>query len=257
MHLSAQSLAFGYRHDAPVLSDVSFEYRSPGSLCVLGANGAGKSTLLQCLMGMLEPTAGRVLIDGREARTLPARQLARKVAYIPQSHAPSFAYRVIDVVAMGRTAHLGYFGSPGAADRTRAQDSLDFLGIGDLAAKPYTEVSGGERQLVMIAAALTQQPDTLILDEPTAHLDFGNQYRFIRLMECLRDEGMGVVMTTHAPDHALMLAGPTAVLADGRLQAVGPADEVVTEEAMSLLYGIDVAVRQVGRRTLCVAGGVD
>lgn len=254
MKLVATDVRFGYNAARLVLDGVTLSYESPDVLCILGTNGTGKSTLLRNLIGDLHPLSGSVELDGRPVGSYRPVELARHFAYLPQTHAPSFSYAAIDVVTMGRTSRIGYLASPGEADVAFAHEQLAYLGIDYLADRPYTEISGGERQLVMIASALAQEPEALLLDEPTAHLDFGNQYRFIELVERLRDRGIGVLMTTHYPDHALLLDCPTAVLVGGRVQEVGPAREVVTDEVMSRVYGIPVTVAQVQERLTCIPG---
>lgn len=254
MRLDIEGLEFSYGGGRPVIDGLSLTYESPGALCILGANGTGKSTLLQCAVGTLEPSGGEVRIDGRPVGAHSARELSRLAAYIPQTHAPAFEYPVIDVVAMGRTSLIGRFSTPGTADERIALEKLDFLGIAHLRDKPYTRISGGERQLVMIAAALAQEPAVLIPDEPTAHLDFGNQHRFVKLVKKLCTQDMGVIMTTHFPDHALELGGATAIMQKGRIVRVGSARDVVTSESMSALYGIDARVEDVGGRLVCIPG---
>lgn len=254
MKLEIENLTFGYGDGPRIIDGLSLSYESPDVLCILGSNGTGKSTLLQCVIGDFRPSSGQVLVNGRDVRTYSARDLARLIAYIPQTHVPSFEYSVIDVVTMGRTSIMGRFSTPSATDVRRAEEKLEFLGIAHLSSKPYTAISGGERQLVMIASALAQEPEVLILDEPTAHLDFGNQYRFVKLVEQLRESGMGVIMTKHFPDHALKLAGTTAIMQGGRIAHWGPAAEVVTNETMSNLYGISVSVEHLGDRAICVPG---
>lgn len=257
MRLDIDNLGFSYDDGHSVIDGLSLTYESPDVLCILGANGAGKSTLLQCAIGVLKPAAGEVRIDGRPVGSYATRDLARLVAYIPQLHNPTFEYPVIDVVTMGRTSIIGRFSMPSATDKARAFEKLDFLGIAHLSDKPYTKISGGERQLVMIASALAQEPDVLVLDEPTAHLDFGNQYRFIKLVEQLRAQGMGVIMTTHFPDHALGLGGSTAIMEKGRIGQVGPACEVVTAASMRALYDIEISVQRIGNRSVCIAGPLE
>jgi iron complex transport system ATP-binding protein len=254
MKLVANDLTFGYDSTRNVLDGLSLSYESPNVLCILGSNGMGKSTLLQCLIGEFKPSGGSVEVDGRPVGSYSARDLARKVAYIPQTHTPSFAYPVIDIVTMGRTSRMGYLSNPSDEDVDFAQQQLDYLGIGHLRDKPYTDISGGERQLVMIASALAQEPELLILDEPTAHLDFGNQYKFIQLVSKLRSKGMGVLMTTHFPDHALMLRCTTAILQNGRIDRIGPALQMVQSRPMTELYDIEVNVRQIESRTVCIPG---
>ncbi len=257
MRIEARDLRFGYNPAHLVLDGVTLAYESPGVLCILGTNGTGKSTLLRNLTGELAPLAGTVELDGRPVGSYRAAELARRFAYLPQMHTPTFSYPVIDVVTMGRTSRIGYLASPGAADVEYAREQLAYLGIEHLAERPYTEISGGERQLVMIAAALAQEPEALLLDEPTSHLDFGNQYRFVELVARLRARGIGVLMTTHYPDHALMLDCPCAVLAHGRVLCEGPAREVITDRTMSELYGIPVTVARVGDRTTCIPGPIN
>jgi iron complex transport system ATP-binding protein len=255
MELKVESLRFGYDASRMVLKDISFSCSGAQVLCILGSNGTGKSTLLKCITGE-ERFEGQVLIDGRKLRTYSAGALAKKIAYIPQMTVPTFPFRVLDVVLMGRTSHMKYFGTPDEEDEILAVDNLKFLGIDHLKEKACTDISGGERQLVMIAAALTQQPELMILDEPTAHLDFGNAHRFLELVFRLQERGMGVMMTTHFPDHALFLEGHTIVLRDGYVWQQGLASEVITEETMSGLYGLEVHKRQIGSRTICVPGAL-
>ena len=256
MNLTVNDITFGYDSTRNVLEHLSFAYDSPEVLCILGSNGMGKSTLLQCIIGAFQISAGSITVDGIPVGDYKAREFARKIAYIPQSHTPSFAYKVIDIVTMGRTSRIGYLANPSKDDVAFAREQLDYLGVGQLAEKPYTDISGGERQLVMIASALTQEPELMILDEPTAHLDFGNQYRFVELVEKLRERNMGVLMTTHFPDHALMLGSKTAVLSGGRIVAEGLARDVITDESMRELYGIEVHVRHIGDRMICIPGPI-
>lgn len=177
--------------------------------------------------------------------------MATKIAYLPQTHVPFFPFSVLDVVVMGRISRMGYLANPDAEEKRTAMAKLAFLNVAHLYDKPYTDISGGERQLVLLAAALVQEPEVLVLDEPTAHLDFGNQFRFLRLVRSLRDQGIGIIMTTHFPDHALDVGGTTAVLRKGRLAAWGPSDDVIDGELLSTVYGLDVEVGRLGGRKFC------
>ncbi len=256
MRLEVRGLRFGYGTGHMVLDGVTLSYEAPQVMCILGHNGVGKSTLLQCAVGIERPAEGTVHIDGRPVSDYSHAELARRFAYIPQTHNPTFSYSVADVVTMGRTAHMGYLAMPSADDVAFAREQLSYLGIEHLADRPYTEVSGGERQLVMIASALAQDPQALLLDEPTAHLDFGNQFRFVQLAERLHRRGIGVLMTTHSPDQALLLDCTCAVLSRGVVAACGPAREVVTESMLSDIYGIEVNLVKAGRRTACIPGSL-
>ncbi|WP_349944205.1 ABC transporter ATP-binding protein [Lacrimispora sp. BS-2] len=257
MKLEIQNLTFSYDGEKNVFEDVSLSYQSPEIFCLLGANGTGKSTLLKNIIGEYKPKEGRILIDGKLLKNYSARKLAQKIAYIPQTHVPAFPFSVMDVVLMGRTSRIGYFSTPGKAEEGSAMKRLEFLNIGHLRDKPYTDISGGERQLVLIAAALNQEPEVLILDEPTSHLDFGNQYRFIHLIGKLQKEGMGVIMTTHFPDHALELKGKTSIMKDRGIVKTGPAADVVTSRNMKELYQIEVNVKTFGKRSICIPGRID
>lgn len=252
MRLEVNNISFQYSSEKTIFRDLSFSYETPGILCILGSNGTGKSTLLKCLLRQNHVQQGSILIDGKNVEKYRPRELARKVAYLQQSHVPSFAFPVIDVVMMGRTSRIGYFASPGKEDRAIAMDKLEYLHIGHLAEKPYTALSGGERQMVMIASALAQEPELIILDEPTSHLDFGNQFRFVKLVEQLHRLGIGVLMTTHFPDHALYLDCDTIILHNSGIIASGNAHDVITDANMSEIYRIDTRVVRIEGREICV-----
>ena len=206
-------------------------------LCLLGPNGGGKTTLFRTLLGVLPPIAGEVRIAGRPLSSWPRRELARHLGYVPQAHAGLFAFTVEDVVLMGRTARLGRFAAPSVRDREAARTALGRLGIGALAPRVYTRISGGERQLVLIARALAQEAETLILDEPTASLDFGNQLRVLAEIARLRQDGIGILMSTHQPEHAFKVADRIALLASGRIVAQGPTRDTATARRLADLYG--------------------
>src|SRR5580693_543150 len=171
MTLAGQNLGIGYS-DRVVGRGLEVGLDEGEVLALLGPNGSGKTTLLKTLLGILAPLAGAVLIDGRPVAGYSAPERARRIAYVPQAHVPSFAFTVETVVLMGRTAHGNLFSAPSAADRAVAQRTLERFGIAALKARPYTMISGGERQLVLLARALAQEPQFIVLDEPTASLDF-------------------------------------------------------------------------------------
>ena len=171
MTLTVSHLTFAYPKAPPVLEDVSFTVPAGDFLSVLGANGAGKSTLFRCLLGGLEGYTGAISLDGRDVRTFSRRELAARIAYIPQIHRPTFGYSVLDTALMGLTRHLSPFQSPSKALEQQALTALEQLGVAHLAQRNFAALSGGEQQLVLIARALCQQSDLLIMDEPTASLD--------------------------------------------------------------------------------------
>jgi iron complex transport system ATP-binding protein len=241
MRLTAENLSIGYG-DRVVGSGISLVVVPGEVLCLLGPNGAGKTTLFRTLLGLQPPLAH-----------LRPAEIAQRLAYVPQAHVTEFSYSVLDVVLMGRTARLRSFASPGSEDRRTALAKLTSLGIRDLAEHDYTRISGGQRQLVLIARALTQETPFLIMDEPTASLDFGNQAMVLARIRELSAEGYGIVLSTHDPDHALLLATRVAIIADGGVKTIGKPDEVVTAQTLSALYRTEVEVEETpsGRR-VCV-----
>jgi iron complex transport system ATP-binding protein len=241
MRLEVDGLAFGYR-DRVVGRDVSFHLAAGEVLCLLGPNGSGKTTLFKTVLRLLEPKAGTVAIDGESIAGWSRRRLARSFGYVPQAQATLFPFTLREVVLMGRTAHVGLFATPSRRDREIAEESLALLEIGHLAARPYTEVSGGERQLALVARALAQEPRILVMDEPTASLDFGNQVRVLAEIQALAGRGIAVVLSTHDPDHAFLCGHRVALLHDGRLARLGTPDEVVTAESLRGIYGVEVDV---------------
>jgi len=241
MTLAAEQLGFGYR-GRRVGSGVSLDIRNGEVLCLLGPNGGGKTTLMKTLLGLLPPIAGRVRLDGRDIAEMSRRELARIIGYVPQAHLAFFPFTVSDVVLMGRNAHIGLFAAPSRADRVVAERALATLGVAHLGERVYTEISGGERQLVLIARALAQEPRILIMDEPTASLDFGNQLRVLQQIAALARSGIAVVFSTHDPDHVFLCGDRVALLHDGGMEAVGAPEAVVTAEALKRLYGVEVQV---------------
>jgi len=238
--LEARSLSFGY-HGVPVGEGVDLVLAGGEIVCLLGPNGGGKTTLFRTLLGVLPPIAGEVRVAGRPLAGWSRRERARLLGWVPQAHAGLFAFTVEDVVLMGRTARRGRFAAPSRRDHDAARSAMERLGIGRLAPRVYTQISGGERQLALVARALAQEAGVLILDEPTASLDFGNQLRVLSEVRRLRDDGIGILMSTHQPEHALEVADRIALLEAGRLVAQGPPRETATPERLARLYAADLA----------------
>jgi iron complex transport system ATP-binding protein len=218
--LEARALGFGYGAKA-VGRGVDLEVRPREVLCLLGPNGSGKTTLFKTMLGLLPPQAGEVRLDGSPLASLARADIARRVAYVPQAQAAHFPFSVIDMVVMGRTAHLGLFASPTGEDRRKATAALATLGIAGLAEAEYTRISGGQRQLALIARALVQEAPAIVMDEPTASLDFGNQVLVLAEIRTLAASGLAIVLSTHDPDHAFSVASRVALLDGGRLVAQG------------------------------------
>jgi len=246
MRLDIQDLAFGYP-GKEVGRGVTFGLAGGEVLCLLGPNGGGKTTLFKTILRLLVPRRGRVDVDGESVAGWSRARLAQMFGYVPQAQLGLFPFTVAEVVLMGRTAHIGPFATPSRADRAVAAEMLAVLGISHLAARPYTEISGGERQLTLIARALAQQPAILVMDEPTASLDFGNQVRVLGEIEQLAHRGIAVMLSTHDPDHAFLCAHRVALLHEGRLARIGPPAEVITRESLREVYGVEVTVTEVPR----------
>lgn len=245
---------------AEIVHGVSFAVRAGELACILGANGSGKTTTLRAILGLVAPTAGDVLVEGSSTLGLSDLARARIFAYVPQASEPPFPYLVQDVVMLGRTPHLRGSQVPGTKDEKAARDAMARMGILDIAGRPFTQLSGGQRQLVLIARALAQDPRVLVMDEPTASLDFGNQLHVLALARELARDGMAVLMVTHDPDHALAFADRVVLIENGLVTAQGAPDNVLTDAVLSQVYRTPVHVAKVAggegwrEQRVCVPG---
>ena len=241
MLLEVKELHAGY-DDKEIIHGASFEIDHGEFVCIIGANGCGKTTMLKNILGLIKPMSGQVLISGKDASAMNEREHAQYLAYIPQVHKPPFPFRAADVVIMGRTPYLNELSRISPKDRRIAYDAIEQLGITHLADKSYTQLSGGQQQLVLIARALAQQTDLRIMDEPTASLDFGNQHLVLSRMRSLTDRGQSVLMVTHDPNHAFFVADRVIVVRDGLIVQNGSPREVITTECLHEIYDADVSI---------------
>lgn len=243
MTLTVKDLTYRYaKTAAPVLQGISFSAESGDFLSVLGANGAGKSTLFRCLLGGLTDYTGAIALDGRDVRTLSRRETAEHIAYIPQIHRPTFGYSVLDTTLMGLTRQLSPFRSPTPEMEKQAMDALEQMGVAQLAERNFATLSGGEQQLVLIARALCQQSDILVMDEPTSSLDYGNQLRVLERVRLLAQQGYTVLLSTHDPQHALRFSRRVLALSGGQVAAEGDTAEVLTPGLLRRLYGVEAVL---------------
>ena len=241
MSIEVKDLSFSYGN-RPVLHNISFCVGKGEFLSILGPNGVGKSTLFRCMLGLLSGYTGQVLVDGVDARTFSTREAARHIAYIPQSSRSIFNYSVFDIVLMGRTSGLATFRSPGQKDKALCHWAMEKVGITHLADRCFHRLSGGEQQLVLIARALVQKAPILMLDEPTANLDFGNQLLVLEQARNLAREGYTVIQTTHHPEQSYMYSDRILAIQKGRVLVEGAPKEVLTEDTIRALYGVDVEI---------------
>lgn len=234
-------VSFGY-NGSNVLHDISLTVETGCILSLLGPNGSGKSTLLKVLLGLYPPNSGQIFLEDKPISGLTPRQLARKIAYVPQTHKMSFAYSVFDVVLMGRAPYSSFFSRYKKEDHDIAMQAMERLSITKLKDRIYTEVSGGERQLTLIGRALAQGADTLVMDEPLTGLDYGNQIRVLECIKGLAIEGYTFIETTHFPDHALWVSNRAVLMRQGKILADGLTQSIITEKAISDLYEKDIAI---------------
>jgi iron complex transport system ATP-binding protein len=229
----------------PLATDLTCSF-APGTLtCILGPNGCGKSTLLASILGAVPARGGRVLADGRDFSTLTHKERARYCAYVAQASAPPAGFTLMDYVLLGRSAYAGWFSQPGAHDEAAARAALATVGLGDRADGACTRLSGGEWQLAACARALAQEPSYLLLDEPCASLDVSNQAKLLGHLASLAARGLGIVMTTHDPAHALALDAQALVLFSDGSWRYGAAKQLLASDEISRLYGCRIYVGQI------------
>ncbi|MDR1965291.1 MAG: ABC transporter ATP-binding protein [Synergistaceae bacterium] len=252
----AENISFFYVRGHRLLDGISFSLAEGDILTILGPNGSGKSTLLDCVCGISPLKGGRVSVCGESVSSLSPVELARRVGYVPQLHAPAFDFPVRDYVVMGRAPYLGLLEAPGRREYEMTDAALESMGIAHLARKLCSEISGGERQQVQIARALVQEPKVILLDEPTSHLDYGNQIKVLKLVADLSDRGVTVILTTHVPDHPILLDGKVGVLDGKGGMRTGSVSEIIDERSLRDMYSVDLRLIYIEemQRTACVIG---
>ncbi|MDR1655390.1 MAG: ABC transporter ATP-binding protein [Treponema sp.] len=253
--LEAEDISFSYETGKPVFSGVFFTLDAGEIYTILGANGAGKSTLLACLQGMLPPGSGTIRLDGQDIRGISPGNFALKVGIVAQAESLRFDFTVADYLVLGRAPHIGMLKVPGKAEYKMAEHVMEQMRITHLARKPMSQLSGGEKQQAQIARVLVQNPKLILMDEPANHLDYGNQIKVLKTIIRLAEEGIAVILSTHIPDHAILLDARAGILDnEGRLTS-GSAEEIVTQENLSRIYktGMYMAYIPEIKRRACVA----
>jgi len=239
--MEIKELCFSYAEHS-VLKNISFTAEHGQMLSVLGPNGVGKSTLFRCMLGLLRPQKGDTFIDNESILNMSSRDLALKIAYIPQSHNPAFNFSVFDMVLMGTTSQLGTFSAPQKEQVQLVRQALERLGISHLENRGYANISGGERQLVLIARAIVQKARILVMDEPSASLDYGNRIRVMQTVRSLVSDGYAVIQSTHDPDQAYLYSDRVLALYQGQVLAWGTPEQTITDSVISKLYGVEVDI---------------
>lgn len=248
--LKFEHIAFGYPSSVdPVMQEFNLEIGSGTVTAILGPNGAGKTTLLHLALGWLKPQRGQILLDQRVLGSYSRRALGQWMGLVPQSEAIPFEYSLFEFVLLGRAPHLAPLAMPGKKDCEIAVDALNQVGLAELQNRSILSLSGGERQLLLLARALSQQPRLLLLDEPTSHLDLSNKGRLVHLLQELSGKGVTILFTTHEPDVASVLATHLVLMQKGQVLKTGSLEEVFTSQDLSLLYQLPVSVVDIaGRR---------
>ncbi|MEQ4622394.1 ABC transporter ATP-binding protein [Providencia vermicola] len=236
--ITLENVAIGYHRQA-ILTQLCLALETGAITCLLGANGCGKTTLMKTLLGLIPAIEGRILLKEKPLSTYKSSDIAKVIAYVPQAHDTPFTFTVIDMVMMGLSPHISLFSAPRAKERALGLQQLNKLGIAHLESRLYCTLSGGEKQLVLIARALIQNPIMLIMDEPAASLDFGNQIRLLTQVEQLKAHGMTIFMSTHHPQHAAAIADNVILLDKAYGARQGSAQSMLTLTNLAKLYSTD------------------
>ena len=242
MSIEVSNLSFSYENRL-IIDKINFKAEDNQLVSVLGPNGVGKSTLFRCMLGLLKGYKGQILIKGKDIKKLGVGEMARLIAYIPQSHFPSFNYSVFDMVLMGTTVQVSSISSPGKKQIELVEKVLEKMGIYHLKDRGYMQISGGERQLVLLARALAQEARILILDEPTSNLDFGNQIKVMAQIKNLAREGYSIIQSTHNPDQTFLFSDKIIAMKDGKILKCGKPVDVFSNDLIQGLYEINVKVQ--------------
>ncbi len=238
--ITLKDISCGYGKKA-ILTGINICLKEAELTCLIGKNGVGKTTLFKTILGLLPPLAGEITFDKQAVQTLTCSEIAKQISYVPQAHGTPFPFKVLDVVLMGQHVHTsGFFGKPAKHNVDIAVECIQALGIEKLMHKNFSKISGGEKQMVLIARAMAQQPRFIAMDEPTANLDLGNQVKVLKVSQILKQKGYGVIMNTHSPEQALQFADKLIMLKKGGIAKVGVPSKIIHSDSVSELYNTPV-----------------
>jgi iron complex transport system ATP-binding protein len=241
--VEVKNAAFNYDINNPIFENASFSVKKGEIASILGPNGCGKTTMLKCIDGLFQLSGGEICLDGKNLNALKRSDIGKKIGYVAQKQDLTFPFTVLEMVVMGRAPHIGVFDSPSDKDMDIAKSVIEDLGLSHLIERPFTNLSGGQAQLVLIARALCAKPEVLLLDEPTSHLDFKNQRVILKVLDRLCNEkGIAVIMATHFPDHALAISSKAILMGCGKTTRIGDTASIITENNLREMFEIDVRI---------------
>ena len=254
MIYEVKKLSFSYDNSKTVLKNINLELNQGELLCVLGKNGSGKTTLFKCLLGILNADSGEIILNNRNIKDLKEKEIAKNVGYVSQNNESTFAFTVYEYVMMGLASSIGIFSKPSTKQEEMVINILKEMNLLEFKDRLFNELSGGERQQVAIARALVLKPDVILFDEPTAHLDYGNQIKVLRMIKELSKKGYAIMITTHDPNHAIMLDGSVALLDNNGHLVKGSAEELISEDNLKKIYGTDLKIKYIEefKRKVCI-----
>jgi len=255
--ISLNNVSCGYGQKK-ILNDINLTFNKAQVTCLLGRNGVGKTTLFKTILGLIPALSGKIMYGDKERHQLSPKDAAKFISYVPQAHGTPFPFSVFDVVLMGQYVHSeNMFGKPSKQNQEIAMQNLEVLGIKHLKDKRYAKISGGEKQMALIARALAQQPSFIAMDEPTANLDMGNQFTVLQVAQMLKNKGYGIIINTHSPEHALNYADEVVLLNNGRMLANGKPEIIIQSTNISALYNSNIEIAKAYStngtcRTVCI-----
>lgn len=243
-------VTFRYSDSQDILKGVSLEVPEGKVTVLLGPNGSGKTTLFKALLNLVTPQSGDIILNGENMHEFSRNKLSKVMAWVPQDEEPTFPYTVMEYLHMGRTPYLGFFETPSEEDTEKIEQLLEDLGISHLKDREISKLSGGEERLALLARALAQEPELLILDEPTAHLDLGNKVMTLKALRDMAESGRTVLFSTHDPNEALLVGDHVSIISEGEIMGQGAPAETITEEILRTIYGTEIRVIEVDGRLI-------